>query len=49
MDKAFFEKISFDLLEQIQPVEKGVRLLGISLSNLEFADEMVGKQLTLNF
>ena len=49
MDKAFFEKISFDLLEQIQPLEKGVRLLGISLSNLEFADEMVGKQLTLNF
>ena len=49
MDKAFFEKISFDLLEQIQPLEKGVRLLGISLSNLEFADEMVGKQLTMNF
>ena len=49
MDKAFFEKISFGLLEQIQPLEKGVRLLGISLSNLEFADEMVGKQLTLNF
>ena len=49
MDKAFFERISFDLLEQIQPVEKGVRLLGISLSNLEFTDEMVGKQLTLNF
>ena len=49
MDKAFFEKISFGLLEQIQPVGKGIRLLGISLSNLEFADEMVGKQLTLNF
>ena len=49
MDKVFFEKISFGLLEQIQPLEKGVRLLGISLSNLEFADEMVGKQLTLNF
>ena len=49
MDKAFFEKISFDLLAQIQPVEKGVRLLGISLSNLEFSDEMIGKQLTLNF
>jgi DNA polymerase-4 len=49
MEKAFFERISFNLLEQIQPVEKGVRLLGISLSNLEFADEMVGKQLTFNF
>ena len=49
MDKAFFEKISFELLSQIQPVEKGVRLLGISLSNLEFADEMEGKQLTINF
>ena len=49
MNKTFFERISFNLLEQIQPVEKGVRLLGISLSNLEFDDEMVGKQLTLNF
>ena len=49
MDKAFFEKISFELLSQIQPVEKGVRLLGISLSNLEFADEMEGKQLMINF
>lgn len=49
MDKVFFEKIAFDLLAQIQPVEKGIRLLGISLSNLEFSDEMVGKQLTLNF
>lgn len=49
MDKTFFEKISYDLLAQLMPVEKGVRLLGISLSNLEFADEMAGKQLTLNF
>jgi DNA polymerase IV len=49
MDKAFFEKISYDLLAQILPVPKGVRLLGISLSNLAFADEMIGKQLTLNF
>lgn len=49
MDKSFFEKIAYDLLEQILPVPKGVRLLGISLSNLEFADDMIGKQLTLNF
>ena len=49
MDKTFFEKISFELLFQIHPVQKGVRLLGISLSNLEFADEMEGKQLTINF
>lgn len=49
MDKLFFEKIAYDLLEQILPVPKGVRLLGISLSNLEFADDMIGKQLTLNF
>jgi len=48
-DSAFFEKIAFELLEQLYPVPKGVRLLGISLSNLESADEMVGKQLTLEF
>jgi hypothetical protein len=28
---------------------KGVRLLGIYLSNLTFEDEMIGRQLTLNF
>ncbi|MDR6564595.1 MULTISPECIES: DNA polymerase IV [unclassified Arcicella] len=48
-DSAFFEKIAFELLEQLYPIPKGVRLLGISLSNLASADEMVGKQLTLEF
>ncbi|MFD1820512.1 DNA polymerase-4 [Pseudarcicella hirudinis] len=49
MDKDFFERISFELLEQIYPLPKGVRLLGISLSNLESTDDMIGKQLTLAF
>lgn len=49
VDSTFFEKISYDLLEQLYPIPKGVRLLGISLSNLELGDDMVGKQLTLNF
>ncbi|MET3126919.1 DNA polymerase-4 [Arcicella rosea] len=48
-DSSFFEKIAFDLLEQLYPIPKGVRLLGISLSNLESADDMIGKQLTLEF
>ncbi len=49
VDSTFFEKISYDLLEQLYPIPKGVRLLGISLSNLELGDDMIGKQLTLNF
>ena len=49
VDSTFFEKIAYDLLEQLYPIPKGVRLLGISLSNLELGDDMVGKQLTLNF
>ncbi|MCY7350030.1 MAG: DNA polymerase IV [Cytophagaceae bacterium] len=49
VDKPFFDKITFDLLEQLLPVPKGVRLLGVSLSNLEPADEVEGRQLTLSF
>jgi DNA polymerase IV len=48
-DRAFFEKIAFQLLDQVLPVEKGVRLLGVGLSNLEMANDLEGKQLTLHF
>lgn len=37
-DKAEFSTISRSLLDQITPVENGVRLLGLTLSNLEGAD-----------
>lgn len=49
MDKTSFERICFELLEQIFPIPKGIRLLGISLSNLTNGEEMIGKQLTLEF
>jgi DNA polymerase IV len=49
MDKVSFERICFELLEQIFPIPKGIRLLGISLSNLTNGEEMIGKQLTLEF
>jgi DNA polymerase IV len=49
MDKVSFERICFELLEQIFPIPKGIRLLGISLSNLTNGEEMLGKQLTLEF
>lgn len=48
-DKPFFDKITFDLLKQLLPVPKGVRLLGVTLSNLEPAEEVEGRQLTLSF
>lgn len=48
-DEAFLEKIAFELLDQLLPVPKGVRLLGASLSNLESAEDLEGRQLTLQF
>lgn len=41
--------ISADLLRGLLPLPKGVRLLGISLSNLEPVGEVVGRQLSLGF
>jgi DNA polymerase-4 len=46
-DEAFFGKIAFELLDQVLPVPKGVRLLGATLSNLESDEDLVGRQLTL--
>ncbi|GAB3289227.1 DNA polymerase IV [Hymenobacter tenuis] len=42
-----FEQISRELLTVLLPVDKGIRLLGISLSSLETPEEAVGKQLAL--
>ncbi|WP_128547023.1 DNA polymerase IV [Larkinella soli] len=44
-----FERISHDLLTALLPVPKGVRLLGVTLSNLEPIDESPGHQLVLPF
>lgn len=49
VDKSFLAKISYEMLNNLLPLTKGVRLLGMSFSNLEFADEMLGRQLTLGF
>jgi DNA polymerase IV len=49
IDKSFLAKISYEMLNNLLPMPKGVRLIGISFSNLEFADEMLGRQLTLGF
>ena len=49
MEENIFEKMAYNLLEQIIPLPKSVRLLGISLSNLEFEEEMDGRQLTISF
>jgi DNA polymerase-4 len=49
IDSHLLERLSFELLEQLLPVAKGIRLLGISLSNLESTQDWEGKQLTLEF
>ncbi len=48
-DGAFFESIVYGLLEENYPFPKPVRLLGVSLSNLDDAHPFDGKQLTLVF
>lgn len=50
LDSETFEKTAYDLLEQVfdQSI-KPVRLLGVSVSNLVFEHDLIGKQLTLSF
>ncbi|GAA4362918.1 DNA polymerase IV [Hymenobacter saemangeumensis] len=43
------ERICRELVEGVFPLAKGVRLLGVSLSNLNNAEKSAGQQLTLDF
>ena len=44
---AALAQVSQELLQALLPVPKGVRLLGISLSNLSSGEQLVGQQLRL--
>lgn len=44
-----FEKVTLDLLYSNAPYEKPIRLLGVSVANLETSNLFEGKQLTLDF
>ncbi|WP_247232073.1 DNA polymerase IV [Telluribacter sp. SYSU D00476] len=46
---ALIEQMAYDLLEENFPTPRPVRLLGVSVSNLEDTQPYEGKQLTLNF
>ncbi len=48
-ERKFFESLAFGLLEENFPLPLPVRLLGVSLSNLEDSQPYEGKQLTLTF
>jgi DNA polymerase-4 len=48
-NRELLERLSLELLSGVLPLEKGVRLLGVSLSNLETTDDLVGRQLMLAF
>lgn len=48
-EKELFDKITFELLSENFPFHKPVRLLGVSLHNLEDNLPTEGQQLTLNF
>ncbi len=49
IEKRFLAKVGYEMLNNLLPMPKGVRLMGVSFTNLEFADEMIGRQLTLGF
>ncbi len=49
IEKSFLAKVAYEMLNNLLPMPKGVRLIGVSFSNLQFADEMLGRQLTLGF
>lgn len=48
-DKSLFERLALESLIQLYPMPKGVRLLGVTLSNLESTDDLEGRQLMLGF
>jgi DNA polymerase IV len=48
-ERDFFDKIAAELVENVFPINLGVRLLGLTFSNLEINEVVEGKQLTLNF
>lgn len=47
--KDFLDRMGMELLTAIFPAPKGVRLLGVSVSNLEPSDSPAGQQLALPF
>ncbi|MBF9140780.1 DNA polymerase IV [Hymenobacter properus] len=47
--QAVLERLCRELVEGLFPLEKGVRLLGVTLSNLNTGQPMAGRQLTLGF
>lgn len=49
LDKMVVFKVAYELLNNLMPFNKGVRLIGLSLSNLVFLEELEGRQLTLDF
>ncbi len=48
-EQSFYERIVKDLFDGIFPLRMGIRLMGVTLSNLEGVDEWEGRQLTFNF
>ncbi|HRR07923.1 MAG TPA: DNA polymerase IV [Rhodothermales bacterium] len=49
LEREQFEQIALDLLWNLLPSPKGIRLIGIGLSNLDMEDHIEGKQLILPF
>ena len=47
--QAVLERLCRELVEALFPLAKGVRLLGVTLSNLTSEQPAAGRQLTLSF
>lgn len=48
-NEGLIQKTVMQLFEKLWPLSKGIRLLGVSISNFETKEKTIGRQLTLDF
>ncbi len=49
VEESFISKQAYEMLNALLPTEKGIRLMGLTVSNLAFENNIDGRQLTLGF
>jgi DNA polymerase-4 len=48
-EETFISKQAYEMLNALLPTEKGIRLMGLTVSNLAFENDLDGRQLTIGF
>ncbi|MFT6879250.1 MAG: DNA polymerase-4 [Psychromonas sp.] len=49
LEETFISKQAYEMLNALLPTEKGIRLMGLTVSNLAFENDQEGRQLTIGF